>query len=46
MLAETAYVKLGWILGHTQDIDEAKKLMPENLCGEIIDRILPETFLY
>ncbi|MFH0869397.1 MAG: Glu-tRNA(Gln) amidotransferase subunit GatD [archaeon] len=46
MLAETAYVKLGWILGHTQDIDEAKKLMKENLAGEIIDRILPETFLY
>jgi len=46
MLAETAYVKLGWVLGHTQDIDEAKKLMPENLAGEIIDRILPETFLY
>lgn len=46
MLAETAYIKLGWILGHTEDIDEAKKLMQENLAGEIVDRILPETFLY
>jgi len=46
VLPETAYVKLGWVLGHTQDNDEAKKLMLENLSGEIVERILPETFLY
>ena len=46
MLAETAFVKLGWILGHTQDLDEAKKLMLTNLAGEIIPRIEQGTFLY
>jgi len=46
MLPETAYVKLGFVLGHTTDIEEAKKWMLTNICGELIDRILPETFLY
>ncbi len=38
MLAETAYVKLSWILARTQDLDEVKKLMLSNLAGEIGER--------
>lgn len=46
MLPETAYVKLGWVLGHTRDHEEAKKMMLTNYAGEISERTLPETFLY
>lgn len=46
MLPETAYVKLGWVLGHTKDKDEVKKLMQQNIAGEITTRIDAESFLY
>lgn len=46
MLPETAYVKLGWVLGHTKDAEEAKKMMLTNYAGEISERTLSETFLY
>ncbi len=46
MLTETAYIKLGWVLGHTQDLDEVKKIMLTNIAGEITKRTLPETYLY
>ncbi|MBS3060125.1 MAG: Glu-tRNA(Gln) amidotransferase subunit GatD [DPANN group archaeon] len=46
MLPETAYVKLGWLLGNYKNIDEARQLMAQNLKGEITARTLPETFLY
>jgi len=46
MLPETAYVKLGIILGRTKNPEEAKKLMLTNLSGEINHRLEPETFLY
>ncbi len=46
MLTETAYVKLGWVLGHTDDIEEARKIMLTNIAGEITERTLPETYLY
>ncbi len=39
MLSETALVKLGWILGKTQNKDEVKKLMLENISGELNDRL-------
>ncbi|MEM2510322.1 MAG: Glu-tRNA(Gln) amidotransferase subunit GatD [Candidatus Methanomethylicia archaeon] len=35
MIPETAYVKLKWVLGQTQDIRDVKKLMLTNICGEI-----------
>jgi glutamyl-tRNA(Gln) amidotransferase subunit D len=35
MLPETAYVKLMWVLGHTKDLKEVKKLMLTNFAGEI-----------
>ncbi|MCW4050064.1 MAG: Glu-tRNA(Gln) amidotransferase subunit GatD [Candidatus Bathyarchaeota archaeon] len=34
MHGETAYVKLKWCLGQTEDLDEVKKLMRTNLVGE------------
>jgi len=46
MLAETAYVKLGWVLGHTKSMDKAREMMLANCAGEISDRTLPDTFLY
>jgi len=45
MLPEVAYVKLGWVLGKTNDFDEVKKLMQTNIAGEITERSLPKTFL-
>lgn len=35
MLPETAYVKLIWVLGHTKDLKEVKKLMLTNFAGEM-----------
>ncbi len=46
MLPETAYVKLGWVLGHTKDKEEVKKLMQQNIAGEITTRIDAESFLF
>jgi glutamyl-tRNA(Gln) amidotransferase subunit D len=39
MLAETALVKLGWVLGKTRDKEEVKKLMLTNVAGEFNDRL-------
>ncbi len=38
MLPEVAYVKLSWVLAHTSNPDEAKRMMLENLAGEINPR--------
>jgi glutamyl-tRNA(Gln) amidotransferase subunit D len=38
MLPEVAYVKLGWVLGHTTDADEVKKMMLTPVNGEITER--------
>jgi glutamyl-tRNA(Gln) amidotransferase subunit D len=46
MLPETAYVKLGWVLGHTKNMKSIKEDMLKNMAGEITERIDPETFLY
>lgn len=35
MLPETAYVKLMWVLGKTQNLEEVKKMMLTNYAGEI-----------
>ena len=45
MLAETALVKLSWLLGNYKP-DEAKKLVAKNLRGEINDRIESEQYNY
>jgi len=46
MLPETAYVKLGWVLGHTDKLDEVKKMMLTNYAGEISERSDEKAFLY
>ena len=46
MLPETAYIKLGWVLGHTHEGDEIKKMMLTNYAGEITDRSDEGVFLY
>lgn len=38
MLPETAYVKLGWALGHTHDREEVKKLMLTPIGGDLTER--------
>ncbi len=42
MLAETAFVKLGWVLGHNEwakSKDEVKRIMLTNVTGEFSDRL-------
>jgi len=46
MLSETAYVKLGWVLGHTKKPEKIREMMLTNYAGEITERTLPEAFLY
>jgi glutamyl-tRNA(Gln) amidotransferase subunit D len=38
MLPEVAYVKLGWALGITKDLDEVRKIMLEPIAGEMTER--------
>lgn len=46
MLPETAYVKLGWVLGHTNKPEKVREMMLTSYAGEITRRSLPQTFLY
>jgi len=46
MLSEVAYIKLGWVLGHTKDPEKIKEMMLTNYAGEITGRSLAGTFLY
>jgi len=46
MLPETAYVKLGWILAKTNNLDKIKQLMLTNVSGEISERSNEKSFLY
>lgn len=46
MLPETAYIKLGYVLGQTNNLEKIKELMLTNIAGEITQRSLPNTFLY
>lgn len=45
MLAETAYVKLGWVLAHTHDLAKVKEMMLTNYAGEISPFSRTDTFL-
>jgi glutamyl-tRNA(Gln) amidotransferase subunit D len=38
MLPEVAYVKLGWALGQTNDLEKVKKIMLTPIAGEITER--------
>ncbi|MEM4267431.1 MAG: Glu-tRNA(Gln) amidotransferase subunit GatD [Candidatus Woesearchaeota archaeon] len=46
MLPEVAYVKLGWVLGHTQDKKKIKDMMLSNIAGEISERSNAQCFLF
>lgn len=46
MLPEVAYIKLGFVLGHTKNPSKVKEMMLTNLAGEINKRISSQTFLY
>lgn len=46
LLPETGYVKLGWILGQTNDPNEIKELLLKNIAGEFIEREIPIAFNY
>jgi len=45
MLPSAAYTKLIWVLGHTRNIEEVKRLMQTNITGEITAREGPRGFL-
>lgn len=38
MLPEVAYIKLGWALGQTSDLEKVKEIMLTPVCGEITER--------
>jgi glutamyl-tRNA(Gln) amidotransferase subunit D len=38
MLPEVAYVKLAWVLGQTNDLDEVMKIMMTPIAGETTER--------
>lgn len=40
MISETATVKAMWALANSKDVEDAKKIMQENLAGEI-SNIIP-----
>ncbi|MEM2956285.1 MAG: Glu-tRNA(Gln) amidotransferase subunit GatD [Candidatus Pacearchaeota archaeon] len=46
ILPETAYVKLGWVLGHTKEKEKIKELMLKNLAGEFNSQISEKAFLF
>ena len=46
ILPETAYVKLGWVLGHEKKPEKVKELMLKNIAGEFNKRISDKTFLF
>ncbi len=46
MLSETAFVKLGYVLAKTKNLEKAKQMMLENLAMEFSERELPNQFLY
>ena len=42
MFPETGLVKLMWVLGQTEDVEEAKELLQINIAGEFSSRTLPQ----
>ncbi len=46
VMPEVAYIKLGFVLGQVKEKEKIKKMMTENIAGEITSRSLPQTFLY
>ncbi len=46
ILPEVGYVKLGWVLGQTNDQNEIKELLLTNIAGEFLEREIPIAFNY
>lgn len=46
ILPEVAYVKLGWVLGQTNNPEEVKELILKNIAGEFLEREIPIAFNY
>ncbi len=46
LLPEVAFIKLGWVLGQTQDPTEIKRLLLKNIAGEFVEREVPIAFNY
>jgi len=46
MLPEVAYIKLMWVLGHTNKMEKIKEMMLTNYAGEITERSDPRSFLF
>lgn len=46
ILPETAYVKLGYVLGKTKNLEKAKELMLTNMANEFNEREVYESFLF
>lgn len=46
MLPETAYVKIGFVLGHEKNPAKIKELMLQNISGELNKKISEKSFLY
>ena len=46
MLPETAYIKLGWVLAQTHNIDEVRDMMLTDYACEISERSDEKAFLY
>ncbi|PKK86093.1 MAG: Glu-tRNA(Gln) amidotransferase GatDE subunit D [Thermoplasmata archaeon HGW-Thermoplasmata-1] len=44
MLPEVAYIKLMWVLGHTKDAAEVRRLMASDVAGETSRRTPSETY--
>ncbi|MEK6843591.1 MAG: Glu-tRNA(Gln) amidotransferase subunit GatD, partial [Candidatus Micrarchaeota archaeon] len=45
MLTETAYVKLGWVLAHSKNFEDAKKMLLTNIAGELNNRLTEKDIL-
>ncbi len=46
MLPEVSYVKLGWVLGQTQNKKEIKEMLLQNIAGEFVEREIPIAYNY
>ena len=45
MTPETAYVKLSWALGQTEDLNEVKEIIQTNIAGELTESSSLKYFL-
>jgi len=46
MMPETAYIKLGWVLGQQKKYEKVKDMMLRNYRGEYSEKLIPDMFLY